>query len=45
MTKQEAIEYLEYILDNWNTWREHHEPLCQAVEVLLEEVKKDCEVV
>jgi hypothetical protein len=37
----EAIEYLEYILENWTTWREHHETLCQAIEILLEEVKDD----
>ena len=36
MTKSEAIEYLKKVLENWNTWRDHHEPLCQAIEVLLE---------
>lgn len=41
MTKQEAIEYLEYVLENWTTWRTHHETLCQAIEVLLEVVKDD----
>ena len=40
MTKQEAIEYLEYVLDTWNVWRDHHETLCQAIEILLEEVKE-----
>lgn len=40
MTKQQAVEYLEKILENWNTWRRHHEPLCQAIEVLLEEFKE-----
>lgn len=40
MTKQEAIEYLEKILENWNIWRGHHEKLVSAIEVLLEEVKK-----
>ena len=39
MTKNQAIEYLGKVLENWNTWRVHHEPLCQAIEVLLEEVK------
>ena len=39
MTKQEAIEYLEFILENWLTWRTHHEQLCQAIETLLEVVK------
>lgn len=41
MTKHEAIEYLEYILENWITWRDHHEKLCQSIEILLEEVKND----
>lgn len=40
MTKQEAIEYLEKVLENWITWRTHHERLCQAIEILLEEVKE-----
>ena len=41
MTKQQAIEYLKKVLENWNTWRVHHEPLCQAIEVILEEFKND----
>ena len=38
MDKQQAIEYLEKVLENWNSWRDHHEPLCKAIEVLLEEI-------
>ena len=41
MTKSEAIEYLEYVLENWNAWATHHETLCQAIETLLEVVKDD----
>ncbi len=41
MDKQQAIDYLEKVLDNWNTWRDHHETLCQAIEVLLEAVRDD----
>ena len=41
MTKEQAIDYLEKVLSDWNTWRVHHEPLCKAIEVLLEEVNKD----
>ena len=41
MTKQQAIEYLEQVLENWNNWRVHHEPLCQAIEILLEEIKEE----
>jgi hypothetical protein len=40
MTKSEAIEYLEYILENWNTWESHHKKLCEALEILLEELGK-----
>ena len=36
---QKAVNYLEYILENWTTWRTHHEQLCQAIETLLEVVK------
>ena len=38
---QSAISYLEYVLENWNTWREHHETLCNAIEVLLEVIKSE----
>ena len=38
MTKNEAIEYLEHILESWNAWHEHHEKLVKAIEILLEDV-------
>lgn len=38
---QKAIEYLEKVLENWNTWRCHHEMLCKAIEILLEGIKDD----
>lgn len=38
---QAAIDYLEYVLENWTNWRVHHETLCQAIEVLLEVVKSE----
>jgi hypothetical protein len=37
----DAIEYLEKVLENWGTWRSHHEALCKAIEILLEEIKDD----
>ena len=40
MTKNEAIAYLEHILDTWNNWQEHHEKLVKAIEVLLENVNE-----
>ncbi len=39
MTKEQATDYLEKVLNDWNTWREHHELLCKAIEVVLEEIK------
>jgi alpha-L-arabinofuranosidase len=33
---QKAKDYLEYVLDNWNTWEEHHKKLCDSIKVLLE---------
>ena len=36
-----ATDYLEYILENWHTWRGHHEQLCQAIETLLEVIKDE----
>ena len=44
MTKQEGIEYLEMVLDNWVNWHTHHEKLVAAIEVLLEEVKHNEQV-
>ena len=38
---QSAISYLEHVLEDWGTWRTHHETLCQAIETLLEVVKDD----
>lgn len=41
MTKQEAIEYLEQVLNRWSSWHNHHCKLVRALEVLLEEVKSE----
>jgi hypothetical protein len=41
MKKEEAIEYLEQVLDRWTSWHDHHYKLVRALEVLLEEVKKE----
>lgn len=40
MNKQEAIEYLEMVLENWTNRHCHHKKLIDAIEVLLEELKK-----
>ncbi len=37
----EAIEYLEKVLENWGTWRGHHEKLANAIETLLEGIKDE----
>ena len=36
----DAIEYLEKVLDNWTNWHNHHKKLVDAIEVVLEELKK-----
>ena len=41
MTKQEAIEYLEKVMDRWAAWQSHHERLAAAIEVLLEAATKN----
>lgn len=41
MDKDEAIKYLEKVLDNWTIWHSHHERLVEAIIVLLEEVRKE----
>ena len=40
MKKEEAIEYLEHIMESWSKWHDHHHKLVRAIEVLLEEVRK-----
>lgn len=35
----DAIEYLEKVLDNWSSWHNHHKKLVDAIEVLLGEIK------
>ncbi len=40
MKKEEAIEYLEQVLERWTSWHDHHYKLVEALEILLEEVKK-----
>lgn len=37
MTKKEAVEYLEHILETWSAWENHHKKLCDAIEILLED--------
>jgi hypothetical protein len=41
MTKQEAIEYLEHILETWSAWENHHKKLCDAIGIVLEDVKDE----
>jgi hypothetical protein len=41
MNKKEAIEYLEHILETWSAWENHHKKLCDAIEIVLEDVKDE----
>ena len=41
MTKPEAIEYLEQVLENWSSWHDHHKKLVDAIEILLEGVRSE----
>lgn len=36
---QEAIEYLEHILEDWPAFCNYHQPLVNAIETLLDAVK------
>ena len=38
---QKAIEYIESVLNDWITWRTHHQQLCLSIEVLLEVFKDE----
>ncbi len=38
---QDAIEYLEKVLDNWTNWHCHHKKLIDAIEILLKEIKEE----
>jgi hypothetical protein len=39
MTKKEAVEYLEHILETWSAWENHHKKLCDAIGILLEDAE------
>jgi hypothetical protein len=41
MKKEEAMAYLEQVLENWYSWHDHHYKLVRAIEVLLEEMKDE----
>jgi hypothetical protein len=41
MDKQQAIEYLENVLENWYDFCKRHQPLVNAIEILLEETKNE----
>lgn len=41
MTKEEAIDYIEKVIFGWSGWHTHHKKLTEAIEVLLEEVRKE----
>lgn len=39
-TEQEAIKYVENLLNNWSSWREHHIALVQSLEIILAKIKE-----
>ena len=41
MTREDAIEYLEQVLDHWTSWHEHYHKLVRAIEILLEDAKNE----
>ena len=41
MKKEEAIAYLEQVLENWHSWHDHHHKLVRAIETLLEEINDE----
>lgn len=34
---EDAVDYIKYILDNWDAWKTHHGSLVQALEILVAE--------
>lgn len=40
MNKEEAIQYLQNVLDTWTAFCEEHKVFALAIKVLLQEVKK-----
>lgn len=39
MTKEQAIKYLQNVLDNWNQFCDEHKVFAMAIKVLLKEVE------
>lgn len=40
MSKEEAILYLQNVLDTWSEFSKEHKPFALAIKVLLQEVQK-----
>jgi hypothetical protein len=40
MNKEQAIQYLQNVLDKWVTFGKEHKQLALAIKVLLQEVEK-----
>jgi hypothetical protein len=40
MTKEQAIKYLESVLNNWSEFCREHKQFALAIKVLLQEVQK-----
>ena len=39
MTKEQAIKYLQSVLDKWKCFNQEHKQLATAIKVLLKEVE------
>lgn len=40
-TKQEAVEYLDKVLREWEQWAEHHKLLVEAIKVVLHQENEE----
>lgn len=40
MSKEEAILYLQNVLDTWSNFCKEHKPFALALEILLQEVQR-----
>lgn len=38
MSLEEAVRYIRDVLNTWGSWKEHHRPLVQALEVILRHI-------
>ena len=41
MNYDEAVAYVKGVLDNWTAWKEHHQGLTEALEIIIKHLEAE----